>query len=163
MPNIIPSATPDDTNPTALTPEREQEIRSRRLDEVTAGPWLVADAENGRPLIYVEREGNGGEVRALPLLVADAASEADVQFVASARRSVPELLAELDRVRAELAARPTRAEVLNEVADKIERKAKSMDATWLRADQVCDALRRLGDPAPADEQRTDGTPIGGDR
>ncbi|GAA3267820.1 hypothetical protein [Streptomyces lavendulae] len=79
-----------------MTPEREQEIRSRRLDEVTAGPWLVADGEDGRPVIYTE--GDGSTPGRL-LLAAVGASEADVQFVASARRSVPELLAELDRLR----------------------------------------------------------------
>ncbi|MEU2143575.1 hypothetical protein ABZ741_04590 [Streptomyces globisporus] len=85
-----------------MTPDREQEIRNRDLDEVTAGPWLVADGSDGRPVVYVEtlRDGRAG---ARVLLSADGATEADVQFVASARRSVPELLAEVDRLRARVA------------------------------------------------------------
>ncbi|MFF2228268.1 hypothetical protein ACFVV7_33680 [Streptomyces globisporus] len=82
-----------------MTPDREQEIRTRELDEVTAGPWLVADDENGRPMVYAERVGGHGRTLALPLFLAGAATEADAQFVASARRSVPELLAEVERLR----------------------------------------------------------------
>ncbi|MFC9987857.1 hypothetical protein ACFXKV_04670 [Streptomyces globisporus] len=87
---------------TPMTPDRLAEIRNRNLDEVTAGPWLVADGSSGRPVVYVEtlRDGRTG---ARVLLSADGASEADVQFVASARRSVPELLAEVDRLRARVA------------------------------------------------------------
>lgn len=81
---------------TEMTPEREQEIRNRRLDEVTAGPWLVADGVEGKPVVYTEGVGGGpGWV----LFTAITASEADVQFVASARRSVPELLDEVSRLR----------------------------------------------------------------
>ncbi|MFH8483666.1 hypothetical protein [Streptomyces sp. NPDC018055] len=94
---------------TPMTPDRLAEIRNRKLDEVTAGPWLVADGSDGRPVVYVEtlRDGRAG---ARVLLAADGATEADAQFVASARRAMPELLAEVDRLRAqvaELEARPT--------------------------------------------------------
>ncbi|WP_371793015.1 hypothetical protein OG285_32305 [Streptomyces sp. NBC_01471] len=94
---------------TSMTAERLAEIRNRNLDEVTAGPWLVADN-----LVYIEREGEGGRVLGLPLLVPRAATEADLQFIASARRSVPELLAEVDRLRArvsELEGTPVDEEV----------------------------------------------------
>ncbi|MFF2228271.1 hypothetical protein ACFVV7_33695 [Streptomyces globisporus] len=40
-----------------------------------------------------------------------------------------------------------RAEVLAEAADRIERRAAQLDAVWLRADQVIEALRRLDDPS----------------
>ncbi|WP_327335870.1 hypothetical protein OG384_04350 [Streptomyces sp. NBC_01324] len=86
---------------TPMTSDRLAQIRNRKLDEVTAGPWLVADDENGQPLVYVEtlRDGRTG---ARVLLVADGASEADMQFAASARNAVPDLLAEVDRLRTAL-------------------------------------------------------------
>ncbi|MFI5649927.1 hypothetical protein ACIA71_01740 [Streptomyces anulatus] len=87
---------------TPMTPDRLAEIRNRKLDEVTSGPWLLADDENGRPLVYAERVGGHGRTLALPLFLAGAATEADAQFVASARQAVPELLAEVDRLRGEL-------------------------------------------------------------
>ncbi|MCX5197180.1 hypothetical protein OOK31_25335 [Streptomyces sp. NBC_00249] len=100
-----------------LSPEREQEIRARRLDEITAGPWLVADGEDGRPVVYTEGDG---ATRGRLLLAAVGASEADVQFVCSARRSVPELLDEVVRLRArvaELEAERTRpAPVIDPIA-----------------------------------------------
>lgn len=40
-----------------------------------------------------------------------------------------------------------RTEALNDAADRIERRAAQMGGVWLRADQVCDALRRLAQPA----------------
>ncbi|MFH9236101.1 hypothetical protein [Streptomyces globisporus] len=95
---------------TPMTPDRLAEIRNRNLNEVTSGPWLLADDENGRPLVYAERVGGHGRTLALPLFLAGAATEADAQFVASARQAVPELLAEVDRLRvqvAELEARPS--------------------------------------------------------
>ncbi|MEU6768584.1 hypothetical protein ABZ916_39500 [Streptomyces sp. NPDC046853] len=84
-----------------LSPQREAEIRNRRYDEVTPGPWLVADDQHGTPLVYVERQSSEGKTLARILLVASGATEAEVQFVCSARDSVPELLAELATVRAE--------------------------------------------------------------
>jgi hypothetical protein len=52
---------------------------------------------------------------------------------------------------APLAARDAevRAEALNDAADRIERRAAQLDGVWLRADQVCDTLRRLAQPANA--------------
>lgn len=79
--------------------QRLAEIQNRRLDEVTPGPWLVSEDQDGNALVYVERQSPEGQIHASVLLVADWATEADVQFVASARRSVPELLAEVVRLR----------------------------------------------------------------
>lgn len=106
-----------------LSPEREAEIRNRRLDEVTAGPWLVSDDQDGRPVIYVEQTTPAGTVCASVLLTADWASEADVQFVCSARTSVPELLSELDRVRAALD--DARADALREAMARLNGVAES--------------------------------------
>lgn len=82
-----------------MTNRRFAEIHNRRLDEVTPGPWLVSEDQDGKALVYVERQSPEGETYASVLLAADWATEADVQFVASARRSVPELIDEVQRLR----------------------------------------------------------------
>lgn len=84
-----------------MTPERLAEIAGR-LRDVMPGPWLVADGDDHRPLVYVERPSSDGRV-APQILFRSAASEADAQFVCSARDSVPELVAEVGRLRGELA------------------------------------------------------------
>lgn len=74
--------------------------------------------------------------------------------LAGARRTVDEQQDEIQQLRA---ARPTRAQVLNDAADRIAARAAQMGAVWLRADQVCDALRRLGtEPAPVDDAERGG-------
>ncbi|MFB8101324.1 hypothetical protein ACFC3O_00555 [Streptomyces sp. NPDC056007] len=53
------------------------------------------------------------------------------------------------------AAPPTpadRAAVLNETADRLQRRATQLNAVWLRADQVIDAIRRIADEK-AEEDR----------
>jgi hypothetical protein len=82
-----------------MTDRRFAEIQNRRLDEVTPGPWLVSDDQDGKAVVYVERQSPEGKTYASVLLVSDWATEADVQFVASARRSVPELIDEVQRLR----------------------------------------------------------------
>ncbi|MFM9373324.1 hypothetical protein [Streptomyces sp. Da 82-17] len=126
---------------TPLTDERLTEIRNRRYDEVTPGPWLVSEDQDGRALVYVERETEQGQTYAQVLLVADWATEADVQFVCSARRSVPELLAEVKRLRAELAARPTRAEALREAASAEQDSLRTDRSRW---QTLADALNSAG-------------------
>jgi hypothetical protein len=84
-----------------LSAARLAEIRNRRLDEVTPGPWLVSDDQDGNAVVYAERTSPEGKVYAHVLLVAERATEADVQFVASARRSVQELLAEVELLHVE--------------------------------------------------------------
>ncbi|MYW30140.1 hypothetical protein [Streptomyces sp. SID2119] len=42
-----------------------------------------------------------------------------------------------------------RTEVLADAADRIEQRAAQLDAGWLRADQIVDALRRLAEPMQA--------------
>ncbi|MET9056174.1 hypothetical protein ABZW50_34110, partial [Streptomyces bacillaris] len=45
-----------------------------------------------------------------------------------------------------------RAAVLNETADRLQRRATQLNAVWLRADQVIDAIRRIADEK-AEEDR----------
>lgn len=82
-----------------MTPDREQEIRTL-LSAATAGPWQSDGAE-----IY----GTLGGVLMIDLWVGETLdvenqqrSNADAAFMADARSAVPELLAEVDRLRAEL-------------------------------------------------------------
>lgn len=93
-----------------LTPEREQEIRESVLGEWYDGPWTqdYVDAEGDEPdYCRVVHHESGTVLATLPDFAGPIAL-----FIADAHDAVPELIAELDRVRAELAARPPRAEVL---------------------------------------------------
>lgn len=85
-----------------MSERRLAEIKNRRYDEVTSGPWLVANDQHGNAIVYVECQSPEGQTLASVLLVADGAAEEDVQFVCSARRSVPELLAEVERLKGAL-------------------------------------------------------------
>ncbi|MFD5875647.1 hypothetical protein [Streptomyces sp. NPDC060322] len=83
-----------------MTPDREQEIRTRE-QAATPGPWMSDGAE-----IY----GTLGGVLMIDLWVGETLdvenqerSNADAAFIATARSAVPELLAEVDRLRTELA------------------------------------------------------------
>lgn len=104
---IIPPTSPDDTTPAGLTPEREQEIRTRE-QAATPGPWESDGAE-----IY----GTLGGILMLDLWVGETLdvedqerSNADAAFIAAARSAVPELLAEVDRLRTRVAELEAQAE-----------------------------------------------------
>ncbi|MFJ9112958.1 hypothetical protein [Streptomyces sp. NPDC102283] len=91
---------PVGTGPAPMTPDREQEIRTRE-QAATPGPWESDGAE-----IY----GTLGGVLMVDLWVGETLdvedqerSNADAAFMADARSAVPELLAEVDRLRAEIA------------------------------------------------------------
>lgn len=128
-----------------LRDERLAEIRNRRLDEVTAGPWLVADGADGKPVVYVELPAGGVRV----LLSAGAASEADVQFVASARRSVPELLADGERLRARVAelevGLPAMQEALFKALDRVTELEAERHSTNEALSDAAEALREQRD------------------
>ncbi|MFJ3563248.1 hypothetical protein [Streptomyces diastaticus] len=91
---------------TALSPEYLAEIAAR-AEAATAGPWCADGAEIYQGDEYVSYAFWVGET-----CRADEADggTVDATFVAHARTDVPALLAEVERLRAELAARPTRAE-----------------------------------------------------
>jgi hypothetical protein len=110
-PSPVPT-TPDDTNPTALTPEREQEIRDRieRLDDdrtLPAATWL-ASSVNSKSVFPPEQshvvedvlETKHSVIRSSVGVFGD---KSHAEFTAHARDDIPDLLVELDRVRAELA------------------------------------------------------------
>jgi len=69
-------------------------------------------------------------------------------FIAHARADVPALLAEVERLRAELAARPTRAEVLRETAPEMDAIAHEYGVFG-----VGGRLRQLADAAEAGESK----------
>ncbi|MER7905432.1 hypothetical protein ABTX84_19385 [Streptomyces sp. NPDC095614] len=128
--SIIPSASPNDTSPAGLTPERELEIRTLE-QAATPGPWESDGAE-----IY----GTLGGVLMLDLWVGETLdidnqerSNADAAFIATAREAVPELLAEV----ADLRARVAELEAL--------KPARFQDC------QVCGAGYEYGQPCPSCE------------
>lgn len=107
------SITPDPSAP--LTPERLAEIRDR---------WALIPAHE-QPRITVTNSSRGGTL---------------LNALGHAREDVPALLAELDRLHAELAARPTRAEVLREAKAEVvawlARKAREGTPVGRLADKV---------------------------
>lgn len=109
------------------TPLSEQQLAEyRRITEATtAGEWLVADGDTGRPVIYVERDCDGG-VGALPLWAARAATEADAQFVAKAPRWMSALLADNARLRAERNQFADRVDTLTSVAKGNQAHVRSL-------------------------------------
>ncbi|MFG3311810.1 hypothetical protein ACGF0C_07600 [Streptomyces albidoflavus] len=73
---------------------------------------------------------------------------ADAAFIAHAREDVPALVAEVKRLRAELADRPTRAEVLRQAAPEMDAIAHEYGVFG-----VGSRLRQLADAAEAGESR----------
>ncbi|MFF3848022.1 hypothetical protein [Streptomyces sp. NPDC002328] len=114
-----------------LSPEREQEIRES-IPTVYGPPWtLHPNWEDGTwRVMYATDHPLAGLVATVPDY-----GEHLAEFIATARAAVPELLAEIDRLRAELASegqpmsasaiadlrRLERVSVLRAAADKIER------------------------------------------
>ena len=133
---------------TPMTPARLAEIAAR-AEAATPGPWLVADGADGRPVVYVESGAGAG------IVAESVRTEADAQSIAKSRRWVPALLAEVASLRAELDARPTRAEVLREAATEAGEIAEELrgsggepaeDREWGAA-QVAQRLFDLADEA----------------
>jgi len=69
------------------------------LEDVTAGPWVARAESDGDYPIYAD----GGPIFGCPDCgVRGGAGRADAEFIAAARSLVPELVAELERLRAEM-------------------------------------------------------------
>ncbi|MEV5851459.1 hypothetical protein [Streptomyces anulatus] len=122
---------PVGTGPAPMTSDREREIRARE-QAATPGPWESDGAE-----IY----GTLGGVLMVDLWVGETLdvedqqrSNADASFMADARTAVPELLAEVDRLRAEIAeleaARTTAAAEVTR-SYRLEHRRPG-DTTWQR-------------------------------
>lgn len=139
-----------------LTPEREQEIRARveELDSTrilpgmrwTASPKLE-DSHVSVSSVFdwvVEDVLAGGAGTIARASVGVYGSRINAEFAAHAREDVPALLAEVDRLRAELAG--ARAQALNEGADAIEAMQNERD------DTVNDALGGLPDSVLAEHK-----------
>ncbi|WP_266538972.1 hypothetical protein [Streptomyces sp. NBC_01789] len=82
---------------TPMTPAREQEIRSMER-AATRGPWTSVEATDAD----VHRLLAGGDGTPFKLL-GRITPGGDAEFIAGSRQAVPELLAEVDRLRARLA------------------------------------------------------------
>lgn len=97
---MVSSATPGDQRPTPepLSPEREQEIREL-TEAATPGPWLTLDDQPS--LTRLVRSDDYTLVISLGYV--GNRTQNDAEFIAAAREDVPALLAEVDRLRAELA------------------------------------------------------------
>ncbi|MFJ4418219.1 hypothetical protein [Streptomyces sp. NPDC088925] len=133
----------------ALAPEPlPQDLRgvAQRVADATAGPWLVADDEFARPLVYRETPGGAN------VIAESFATEADAQFVCTARERMPQLLAEVTRLREELAAHQPRPAVLREAANGLVALGPldslvSAPAAWTEA---IETIRRMADQIEAD-------------
>ncbi|PJT46185.1 hypothetical protein CWI85_34560 [Streptomyces albidoflavus] len=129
---------------TALSPEYLAAITAR-AEAATAGPWCTDGAE-----IYQGDEYAWDAFWVGETCRADEADggTVDAAFVAHARTDVPALLAEVERLRAELADRPTRAEVLRQAAPEMDAIAHEHGVFG-----VGSRLRQLADATEAGESR----------
>ncbi|WP_405184244.1 hypothetical protein [Streptomyces albidoflavus] len=127
-----------------LSPEYLAWIAAR-AEAATAGPWCTDGAEIYQGDEYVSYAFWVGET-----CRADEADGGllDAAFIAHARTDIPALLAEVERLRAELAARPTRAEVLRQAAPEMDAIAHEYGVFG-----VGSRLRQLADAAEAGESR----------
>ncbi|MFD9170908.1 hypothetical protein ACFWDT_06180 [Streptomyces diastaticus] len=150
-----------------LSPEYLAEIAAR-TEAATAGPWCTDGAE-----IYQGDEYAWNAFWVGETCRADEADggTVDAAFIAAARTDVPALVAEVERLRAELhyaqlkrddnwrqaeglraelAARPTRAEVLRETAPEMDAIAHEYGVFG-----VGSRLRQLADAAEAEDPCTE--------
>ncbi|WP_143668323.1 hypothetical protein [Streptomyces sp. f150] len=130
--NPTPAAAGDTTNPTTnLTPEREAEIRARE-GAATPGPWM-RDDDQRRLERFVTNESGTLDINFGYL---GNNNQADTEFVADARSAVPELLAEMDRLRArseklETALAATGRSLSSFIFDADDPGADALGAQWL--------------------------------
>ncbi|MFI8865306.1 hypothetical protein ACIGNW_00080 [Streptomyces sp. NPDC053707] len=90
---------------TPMTPDREQEIRARE-QAATPGPWQREDNQRRLERFVSTEDG----VLSINFGYLGNNNQADTEFVADARSAVPELLAEVDRLRARVAELEAQAE-----------------------------------------------------
>lgn len=87
-----------------LSPEREAEIRAR-AEAATPPAWDFFDEESGSLVVHTEPHGDTVCVVDSRAYNTHASTDgvADAEFIAHSRADVPDLLAEIDRLREELA------------------------------------------------------------
>ncbi|MFE7485485.1 hypothetical protein [Streptomyces sp. NPDC057552] len=144
---------------TPMTPDREQEIRETHPAGWYDGPWThnYVEGEGGEPDYWrVVHHESGTTLATLPDWAGGLAA-----FIADAHDAVPELLAEVDRLRAraaELEDRPARTEVLDEAAAHFDSSVEGRFVTKYFGHQVAAELKamRVDRSAPCEEFRQDG-------
>ena len=108
------------STPDELSAEREREIRAR-LTVITPGPWHGEHAPGLHDCAIIGDDGWITPGPSGPEYGVDSMQgRADAEFIAHAPADVATLLAEVERLRAELAARPSRGEVLREAYAEVE-------------------------------------------
>ncbi|NJA56692.1 hypothetical protein [Streptomyces sp. NEAU-H3] len=116
---------PETNTPEPLTPERLREICDVQPGDWYAGPWtqrLVEPAGDEPGRCEVVHEESGTVLAVLPDWAAGIAL-----FIADAHDAVPELAVKAGQLRAELTARPSRAEVLREAEGVVRAHAERVD------------------------------------
>ncbi|MFJ1696223.1 hypothetical protein ACIOHC_13890 [Streptomyces sp. NPDC088252] len=133
------------------TDHRGDELLDPETDYVVYGDLEFRDQREGEEYSTM-RSGDAlaiGRTEYDPDSIVGVANPVARWLEASAQYAT-DLLAELDRVRAELAT--ARADALTDFAARLTRKAEAMGAEWFRADQVCEALHRVAaEPEPAEK------------
>ena len=103
-----------------LPPEREREIRHRAA-AATPGPWHLEHSPDSYGCVTIGDYGWVAPGPATPEYDVDSdQGRSDAEFIAHAREDLPALLAEVDRLRTELAGRPTEGHVLRQAAAALE-------------------------------------------
>nr|WSX25508.1 hypothetical protein OG690_38135 [Streptomyces tubercidicus] len=131
-----------------LTPERLTEIRERE-QEATKGPWGTYYDGKGT---YTVQSGcrvslatgftSDGDIATLNGEHGDGQTYANADFIARAREDVHDLLAELDRVRAERDAFADRVDTLTTVAKGNKRHVQGMYADLQKTNRERDELKQ---------------------
>lgn len=96
-----------------ITPAELAEMK-QRCDSATAGPWL-RDAERDRTIFSASGEMIGG-------VLYNTKGGEDADFIANARTDMPRLIAEVERLRTELAAAKIAAGATDRVANDAARE-----------------------------------------
>lgn len=134
-----------------MTTERLDEIGARTR-AATEGPWTAWDSGYGYH-IGVGDLGEGGQpVRLLPARIlpegtrTDIGRRGDAEFIAAARRDVPDLLAEVERLRAELGdLRGQNAMTEANFTDYAEATHEENDALRKQIEEANASLRKLAE------------------
>ena len=137
-----------------LIPEREQEIRETQLGNWYDGPWTQGYVEgSGDDLAYyrVKHAESGTTLATLPDWAGPIAL-----FIADAHDAVPELLAELDRVRVERDQYANHLDGIHLAQWEDKQEAATGRATKIRerADRRMEKCRRRGQASLADLECT---------